>query len=298
VRDGNENYLTSSVANPFSGLECSSNGSTTTPAQLLAQFPEFPVGDSASGWNGSGGVLEQNLNVGSSYFHSLNLRLQKRFSHGLSFVTNYVYSKLIEQVSWLNDSAPTPEKRISTIDHPQRIVLAMSYEVPFGRGRAHGIQSRFLDALAGGWIVNNVFTWQIGAPIAWENGSSNSPGDYVYFGAPIDLNNRAVGPGQKAFNTSGFDTAAAYALQYHIRTFSTTFSDLRTDGILQWDPSLLKRFEITEKVNFQLRFEAYNALNRPTFAAPSTTASNSAFGTITATANRFRTIQLGARLVF
>jgi hypothetical protein len=44
--------------------------------------------------------------------------------------------------------------------------------------------------------------------------------------------------------------------------------------------------------------EAYNVLNHPVFAAPSTTASNSAFGTITATANRFRTIQLGARLVF
>ncbi|MGB9454410.1 MAG: hypothetical protein WCB12_00065 [Bryobacteraceae bacterium] len=70
------------------------------------------------------------------------------------------------------------------------------------------------------------------------------------------------------------------------------------DGILQWDPSLLKRFTITEKASLQLRLEAYNVLNRPTFAAPSTTASNSAFGTITATANRFRTIQLGGRIVF
>ena len=299
VRDTGQSYLTGSVTNPFKGLATSANGSTTTPAQLLAHFPEFPVGDSASGWSGGGGIIEQNLNVGSSYFDSLNIRLQKRLSHGVSFVTNYVYSKMIERVSWLNDSDPSPEKRVSTIDHPQRIVVALIYEIPVGRNRAHNIQSRALDAVVGGWTLNNVYTWQIGAPIPWENGSSSSPGDYVYWGnAPFSLNNRAVAPGQKAFNTALFDTVAADALQYHLRTFPTTFSTLRMDGILQWDPSLLKKFTISEKASLQLRLEAYNVLNRPTFATPSTTASNSAFGTITATANRFRTIQLGARIVF
>ena len=39
-------------------------------------------------------------------------------------------------------------------------------------------------------------------------------------------------------------------------------------------------------------------INHPVFAAPNTTATASTFGQITATANRFRTIQLGARLVF
>jgi hypothetical protein len=306
TRDASQSYLTSSVANPFKGLSTSANGSTTTPAQLLAHFPEFPVGDGASGWSGGSGIIEQNLNVGSSYFDSLNVRVQKRFSGGLSFVTNYIWSKMFERVSWLNDSDPRPEKRVSTIDHPQRIVAAVIYDIPFGRGRAHNIQSRLLDAVVGGWTLNNVYTWQIGAPLAWENGSSSSPGDYVYWGnAPFSLNHRQVPAGSKAvssgdyaFNTALFDTNAADALQYHLRTFPTTFSTLRMDGILQWDPSLLKKFTITEKASFQLRVEAYNALNRPTFAAPNTTASSSAFGTITATANRFRTIQLGGRIVF
>jgi len=74
------------VANPFSGLQTSQNTATTTPAQLLARYPEFPVGDGSTGWNGSGGVLEQNLNDGRSYFQSVNIRLQKRASHGLTFV--------------------------------------------------------------------------------------------------------------------------------------------------------------------------------------------------------------------
>lgn len=298
VRDTSENYLSSSVPNPFAGLQSSSNGSTTTPAQLLAHYPEFPVGDSSSGWSGSGGIIEENLSIGSSYFESLNLRVQKRFSKGMSVTANYVHSKLIEHISWLNDSDPGLEKRISTIDHPDRVVIAMSNELPFGQGRRYVVPSRLLDRVVGGWTLNNVYTWQTGAPIAWENGSSSSPGDYVYLGAPLDLNNRAVAQGEKAFNTAAFDTAAADAFQYHLRTFPTTFSSMRADGILQWDPSLLKSISFTEKTFLQLRLEAYNVLNRPTFAAPSTTASSSAFGTITATANRFRTLQLGARFVF
>ena len=67
ARDPNQTYLASTVPNPFFGLPNTSvsANANTTPAQLLARFPEFPVGDSASGWSGSGGVLEQNLNAGS-----------------------------------------------------------------------------------------------------------------------------------------------------------------------------------------------------------------------------------------
>jgi hypothetical protein len=53
-----------------------------------------------------------------------------------------------------------------------------------------------------------------------------------------------------------------------------------------------------ERKYFELRFEGFNVVNHPVFAAPNTTATNAAFGTITATANLVRTIQLGARFVF
>jgi hypothetical protein len=128
------------------------------------------------------------------------------------------------------------------------------------------------------------------------NGSTSSPGDYVYFGDKIVVDNRQTNT--TAFNTSAFDTKAADQFQFHIRTFSTTFGNLRQDGINEWSPSLTKRFAITERAHLQLRFEAYNVLNRAAFAAPNTTATNTAFGTITAQANRPRTIQVGARFVF
>jgi hypothetical protein len=173
----------------------------------------------------------------------------------------------------------------------------MTYELPIGKGKALNVTPGWANAIVGGWELNNVYTYQVGAPIIWNNGSTSSPGDYVYFGtAPLALNSRQVNG--TAFNTTIFDRATADSFQYHIRTFSTTFSNLRADGINQYDPSISKRFMMTEKASLQIRVEAFNALNHPVFAAPSTTATNAAFGQITATANRFRTIQLGARIVF
>ncbi|PWU04336.1 MAG: TonB-dependent receptor [Terriglobia bacterium] len=301
VRDPNQTYLANPVPNPFFGLPNTSvsANSNTTPAQLLARFPQFPVGDNATGWSGSGGVLEQNVNLGSSYFNSLNVRLQKRLSQGLSFTVNYVFSKLTERVTWLNASDPIPEKRISAIDHPQRIVTAINYELPFGRGRQVNLQSRWANALAGGWVLHSVYTYQTGQPLQWTNGSTTSPGDYVYLGAPIVLNNRMADPGVPAFKVSAFDTKSADAFNYHLRTFPTMIAGLRQDGINHWDPSVAKRFEFTEKSYLQLRFEFFNGLNHPVFPAPNTTATNALFGTISgAQANRPRMIQLGARVVF
>jgi hypothetical protein len=291
ARDGNTNYLTSSVANPFSGLQTSQNGSTTTPAQLLARFPQFPVGDSAGGWSGSGGVLEFNNDIGSSTFNSLNVRLQQRASKGLMFTTNFIYSKMMEQLSWLNDSDAQLERRVSPNDRPMRFVVSAVYELPI-HPRSH-----LVNTLLGGWKITSIYSYQIGAPINWVNGSSTSPGDYVYFGGPLNLDPRGVNG--LAFNKSVFDTNAADAFQYHIRTFSTTFGNLRADGINQLDSSLLKTFRFADTKRYlQLRAEVFNVPNHAVFAAPNTTATNSAFGTISATVNRFRTMQLSGRFVF
>ncbi len=299
VRDSALNTtLSASVANPFSGLATSQNGATTTPLQLLARYPEFPVGYGSGAWSGSAGVIEQNLNVGDSYFDSLNVRVQKRLSNGLNLIANYIYSRLIEQDTWLNDTDPRPEKRVSPFDHPHRFVTAVSYELPFGKGKAVDAHSRWANAIAGGWRLTSIYTWQLGAPITWINGSTTSPGDYVYYGGPGALQVNARNTNSVAFNTGLFATNSANVFAYHIRTFSTTFPNIRQDGLNEWDPSLLKNVNVTEKSYFQLRFEFFNVLNHATFAAPNTTATNASFGLITAQANRPRTIQVGARFVF
>src|SRR5207244_808206 len=73
VRDQNTiTALTASVANPFSGLASSQNTSSASVAQLLAHFPQFPVGTGSGGT----GVIEYNNTIGSSYYQALNVRVQ------------------------------------------------------------------------------------------------------------------------------------------------------------------------------------------------------------------------------
>jgi hypothetical protein len=290
VRDPNQAYLTGSVTDPFNGLIASGtpSGATTNVVQLLAPYPEFPVGDSSTGFSGSGGVLEENNSVGSSYFHSLNVGVRRRLSKSLSLNVNYIKSRLIEFDSWLNDSDARPEKRVSPTDHPNRFVTTLTYNLPIH------FQSHLVNSIAGGWAVNGVYQYQTGAPLVWANGSTTSPGDYVYLGAPLNLSNRQING--FAFDPTAFDTKSADAFNYHLRTFPTTFNNLRQDGINQLDASILKRFQLGETRRFELRGEFYNLPNHAKFAAPSTTASSSGFGTITATSNLARTVQLVARL--
>ena len=313
------NTLSASVPNPFANLlpGTSLNGANTTVRQLLAPFPQYPVADSSSF---SSGVTERNAPLGSSYFNSLNVRVEQRPSHGLQLVENFIWSKLIERDSWLNNTDTIPEKRISPFDHTLRFVTAVNYDLPVGRGKPLSVESRWLDEVIGGWRVNAIYTYQTGAPILFMNGSTNNPGDYALCSVPtlsgacpngangvpqaaflIDptsLNMNARQTNGPAFDISRFVTASAQQFQFHLRTFPTTFSALRQDAQNNLDASVIKRFDVTERTYFQFRFEAFNVLNHAVFGAPNLTATNAQFGIINSQANRARQIQVGARFVF
>jgi hypothetical protein len=285
--------LTATVANPFQGLQTSTGtSSTATTALLLSRYPQFPAGTGT----GSAGVIAQDLNLGSSYYEAFNVRVQKRVSRGLSIAANYMRSRMIDQTTWLNDTDPTREHRLSPFDHPNRISAAVIYELPFGRGRLIAFQSPLANKLFSGWRISNTYTFQVGGPILFVNGSTTTPGDYVYLGGKLNINNRLTDG--TAFNTGVFDTKSGDAFQYHIRTFSSTFGDVRQDGINDWNMSLLKEFDFRERMRFRLQCDAFNIVNHPTFAAPNVQGTNSAFGTITSQANRSRMLQISAKLAF
>ncbi len=293
------NTLTASVPNPFKNLlpGTSLNGSTTSVAQLLSAFPEFP---GQSGTGGSG-VTMQNNTVGNSDYNALDVRVEKRLSQGLSVIGNYMFSKLISRDYYLNPTDARLESRISPFDHTHHFVAGFSYDLPFGRDRLFNLRSGWADAIFGGWVINGIYTYQTGAPIVWR------ASDYVYLNQPITLNNRQtdetlVNGKEKplpAFDTSAFDTNSKDQFQYHLRTFPTTFANLRLDSINNLDSSILKNFTFHEGDYLQLRFEAFNTFNRPQFDTPNVSSpTSSSFGVISKQVNIQRSIQLGARLVW
>jgi hypothetical protein len=315
------NQLTASVPNPFVGLIPSLgtgglNSATTTVRQLLTPFPEFPVADSTSF---SSGVTERSAPLGSSYFNSLNVRVQKRFSSGLQFVENFIFSKLIERDSWLNNTDPFLEKRISPFDHSFRFVTGVSYDLPIGKGKRLNVESRWLDSIVGGWNVNGIYTYQTGAPLLWMNNSTNNSLDYPFCSvatvkgvcplgtngipqaatslpASLLLNNRQVDG--TAFDISHFVTDSGQQFQFHLRTFPTTFSNVRQDGQNNFDAAIIKNIHFTERAYLQARLEAFNVLNHPTFGSPNMQVTSSQFGVISTQANRPRQLQIGVRFVF
>ena len=149
VRDTSANtLLSSSVANPFRGLLPNSsalNGATVALRQLLIPFPQYPVGSGT----GNGMVLQAN-NAGSSYFQSLNVRLQKRFTNGLTLINNFIWNRLIDRLAYLNDSDMAPERGFQATRG--RCATFWLRPISADQARTQGEpQARWLDFLVGGW---------------------------------------------------------------------------------------------------------------------------------------------------
>jgi hypothetical protein len=290
LRDSNAiNLLSATVTNPFKGLipnVSSLNGATVALRQLVIPFPQYPV--PATPQSTSNGVLMQADNAGSSYYESVNIRVQKRFTDGLTLINNLIFNKLIDRLAFLNDSDPAPEKRLSSDSRPFREVLASTYQLPIGRGRKLNLQNRVADFLIGGWGLSGILTIQSGPTLSW--------GNYIYYGGPLNINPHQ--PNGLAFDITQFNTVSAQQLADNIRTFDNQFNSLRRDMTKQLDGTLSKSFKFTEKRYVQFRLEAFNLTNRVTFGNPQTSPTNAAFGTIGSQANTPRRIESGLRLVW
>lgn len=310
----NQNLATqyaTNVANPFAGLL--PNGGTANNANvalgnLLVRYPQF----------GTAAVSEQNQTIGQSYFNSAIAHLEQRTKHGLTLTANFSFSKLLEADTFLNEQDTTPTRRVSPFDHTYHFTIGSTYALPFGRGKALSFGgSHLVDEILGGFVVNAIYQFQTGAPIVFTADIPLQPGATLKSITNQTRNTSVLTSGTPALNTAAFVTGNSTACptagtcngytflngQYsnHYRTLPQTLSTVRGDGFNNLDASLLKNFHFTEKTYLQLRFESFNTLNHPVFAAPnvsSATASN--FGYITATyANsQPRQIQLGGRLVF
>lgn len=117
-------YLSQTVTNPFAGLlpGTNLNGGTISRQQLLLPYPQFL------------NVAEGQESVGKIWYDSLQLSVEKRFSHGLTILGSYSWSRTEEALAFLNPQDASPFKNIGSQDRPQRFVVSAVYELPFGRG--------------------------------------------------------------------------------------------------------------------------------------------------------------------
>ena len=272
-------YLSKAIPNPLYGTN-PIFGTTTSPASLLRPFPEFS----------SANVI---VNSGYSWYHALQARVERRFAQGFTFLLGYTWSKAMEATQFLNSSDALPYRSIGTFDRPQRLSMSGIWEIPFGKGRAHGANlPAALEFIAGGWQVDGLVIRQAGPALGF--------GNVIFTG---DLHNIPLPKDQQSvdhwFNVNaGFNRDSRQQLSYNVRTFPLLFSGVRGDGRANWDFSVIKNFPIHEPVTIQFRAEAYNSFNHANFNAPNTSPTSSAFGTITGTANDPRNFQFSLKLKF
>ena len=280
-------FLSANVANPFRGIAGFEGtgffaGANTTRAQLLLPYPHFTSG------------LGTGLPAGSSWYHALTARFERRFAAGLQLQSNYTWSKTMEAVSYLNDTDPIPEHVVSNLDRPHRLTVSALYELPFGKGkRFGGNASGLLNHLIGGWQVNAIYQAQSGPGLAF--GNVIYTGRYRDLKLPSDVRNI-----DRWFNTDGFERSAQRQLAYNIRSLPSRFACVRADGMNIWDLSAHKNFKLWERLTLQLRGEAEGAMNTPNFAGPNTSPTSTLFGRVTATqtGQEERRIFVGLKLLW
>ena len=311
-------FLNGTVANPFQSLFDPSNpnalfnepdsiyGDSEIPAiNLLRPFPQF---------DGSFSGLTRLSAV--SFYNSLQVRFQKRAGHYISFEGNYTLSKSTDNSSagansfitgLLSSGNPQvfdnlrAEHAISANDATHRMVLATIAEVPVGRGRWIGRDmNRVLDAIAGGWSISTILTFQTGTPLTLgladaRLADGQQRPDVICPQLSTGLSyHAAAATGQPILNAACFgdpgDQVPGNAPRY--------FSNLRSNGIHNSDLSFSKEFVIREGMKLQIRGEFFNFTNTPRFASPNTAVGDSQFGLVTSTLGSPRHTQIGLRFEF
>ena len=290
-------YLSKAVPNPFAGLMPATASSTfraTTIARerLLRPFPQFDA-------------VNTTTNEGYSWYHSLQARIDKRFTGGYTVGAAYTYSKFMEAVELLNAGDPAPAEMISPDDRPHRFTVSGIYELPFGQGkRLLGDTNPVVSRIVSGWQVSGVYTYQSGPALGnWGNVIFNGNlGDVKLSRSEQDV--------VRWINTAGFERDSAKQLASNVRTFPFRFGFLRAHEINNFDLSAFKTTKITEKVGLQFRAEFLNAFNTPLLFTtqinlnPTGPISNPGrqgdFGSVTAGTqeNYARRIQFALKLLF
>jgi hypothetical protein len=252
------------------------------------------------------------FNDSNSHYNALQLQVNRRFSHGLTFLSNYTLSKSTDNCSldlttgggceYQNANAPAATYALSQFDQKQRVVVAGSYDLPFGEGRSFMNRGGAANYVLGGWTASESFSANTGFPFTVFASTSNPALSGNLF-ANVSGNPTAHAPTiAQWFNVSAFSNPAAY-------TFGNSSRDiLRGPGFWDWDMSMGKQFPLPigaeKQYHLDLRGDFYNVLNHPNFAQPNSTVGSAATGTIRAIAysntnnNPSRQIQVGLSLNF
>ena len=270
------------------------NGTQLTPssASAVIQSQTFPVSTI--------NLLE---NSAQSWYDAGYINVRRRYSHGLNFLANYTFSKNLTNAPDFRspmDESAIPQNNLDlaaekgpACDTRHRFAVSMVYDIPAYR------RAQWIKLITQNWHFSTVYQYQTGMPLTISVFGDTANSGTVLGENPIRANvtgQPVFGPGTHTadewFNPAAF--AAPPAFTYGNVGRNTVYGPpMRT-----LDLAIARSFNFTERMAFQFRAEAFNALNRINLGTPNRFINTPQFGTITMAMTPGREIQLSARMSF
>ncbi|MFB3920490.1 MAG: carboxypeptidase regulatory-like domain-containing protein [Terriglobia bacterium] len=302
------------------------NGDVVTQPVEYAAAPPYP---------GLGVFSNAFTHNDTANYNSLQVKFEKRFSAGFSFLTGYTFSKSLDTASstrdggaggWAFQGTPSAFNRRrldygpSVFDVRQNLVTSALYELPFGRGRHWGSTwASPVDKVLGGWQVGGISVVRGGSPASCVVDLGPAVDNVPY---ELDYCNPAsnVDPNSGPRTIHQWWNLDAYRIPNDTEVFGYVGkATLRGPNFITFDFNAMKTTNITEKLRLQFRFEAFNFFNHPVFSIPqpyldwypafdsagrpiaqqlSNSDLGSFYGTISSTATSMRQLQFALKLLW
>ncbi|HXS76076.1 MAG TPA: carboxypeptidase regulatory-like domain-containing protein [Terracidiphilus sp.] len=304
-------------ANPAVFVPGTSNGqpiSNSSNADQRRLFSGCTLADSPSScqFSSTGEIA----GIANSAYNAMEASMRKRFSHGLSFLLSYTWSKTIDDVSSFNitgsaakpvagenDLAQNPfdlaaERGLSLFDARNRFVASYEWTLPFWNHPQNWYQSAL-----GGWQLGGIATLMSGTPFTVfdsnDVAAEGSAPEITGFSAqrPNIVGNPNNGPRNV---TAWLDAGAFQRLDptANAGQFGTEGRNVNVGpAYADWDFAALKNFRVTESKQFQFRAELFNVLNRANFRLPDSDISSPTFNHILA-AQAPRQVQFALKFMY
>ena len=279
------------IGEPFPGF-AALYGSRATVAQALRPYPQYQ------------GVSYIAAPFANSTYNSFQLKVDKRFSKGISGTLAYTYSKYLSDGVGFTDAHGgvvrqnyyQRDKFLYPTDQPNILTFSFNYEIPYGSN----LQNGWMRKAFGGWSLNGFGAYSSGFPIAISTPNTAS---FIFNGG---LRPNLTGTPIRATNGDHFDpkvdpylNKAAFALPAPL-TFGNApvYLPVRQPFNINESFGIIKNTRFGERFTHQFRVEMSNPLNRTVFGAPVTDLSAANFGYITSQGNSPRQIQFGMKLIW
>ncbi len=254
--------------------------------------------------------------ISNSIYNALETSLRKQYSHGMSFLLSYTWSKAIDDVSSFNITGSAakpvagendlaqdpfnlaPERGPSLFDARNRFVASYVWDLPFWTHPENWYQRGL-----GGWQLNGIATLMSGTPFTVfdsnDVAAQGSAPEITGFSAqrPDLIGNPNNGPRtvNAWLNPNAFHkldptlNAGQFGTERRNPNIGPAYAD--------WDFATLKNFKVTESMQIQFRAELFNIMNRANFRLPDCDISSPTFNYILA-ANAPRQVQFALKFMF